>query len=252
MMSERRSEPQFILSMHPGLSGAASAETRRQVRSQAARAAHAKLRRQRVITHQATSASGSSHSRSRPFRGELAVRADIPVLSSPATLLGASRKDPFASFARRLISTEDFLLDYCKPCHLESAISLPTKKFTTPPRPQIMHVTNALTYDRQAKCGALLTPSTQRGQSTGKLRMVPQYRVHPCCCDQHHRSERPLSCGMPSSFTKGSVRRTATSRACSSVQGRLCAVTARGHIVVGNTFRRSRFYRCSSFVPRAR
>lgn len=115
VMSKRRSETHFISLLHPGPSGAVSAETRRKIRSQAARAAHAKVRRQRVAMYQAMRACGSSEARRLSSCDGSAADVDVPVPSSPATLLGAGRKDPFASFAKHLNSIEHFLLDYCKP-----------------------------------------------------------------------------------------------------------------------------------------
>lgn len=112
-MSGKGSEIQFIYSSHAGLPGVKSAETQRQVHSHAARAAHAKVRRQRLLKYQAIKA--SSHSKDEAqLSTRAAAEVGIAIVSSPISLLGSSRRDPFASFARHLNPIEGFLLDYCE------------------------------------------------------------------------------------------------------------------------------------------
>lgn len=103
----------FIHSHEKDTLGAKSAEARRRVHSHAAREAHARTRRQRVIQYQATKASGNTWNGGQ-CSGIDAAEVQVSVISSPIALLGSGRRDPFGSFARRLSPTEDFLLDYCK------------------------------------------------------------------------------------------------------------------------------------------
>jgi len=110
-MSSTRSEIPFIYSSKHG--GVASAEMRRLVYSHAARAAHAKARRQRLIEYHAIQSSSGAEDESLPLSTAAAEIAKS-VIPSPLGLLGSDRRDPFASFARSLNPIEDFLLDYCK------------------------------------------------------------------------------------------------------------------------------------------
>ncbi|KAI2705214.1 transcriptional regulator family: Fungal Specific TF [Penicillium roqueforti] len=110
-MSRTRSEIQFIHSSKPGVPEVASAEMRRRVHSHAARSAHAKKRRQRVIEYHAIKTISGSEDESLPF-STAAAEIAISVITSPLGFLGSHRRDPFASFARSLNSNEDFLLDY--------------------------------------------------------------------------------------------------------------------------------------------
>lgn len=98
--------------------GATSAETQRRIHSLAARATHAKARRQRVSHYQYIKGSSGRKDEMQPC---LSVETEMKAASipSPSHLLMSYRRDHFASFARRLYPIEDFLLDYC-----ESEISL--------------------------------------------------------------------------------------------------------------------------------
>ncbi|KAJ5833404.1 transcriptional regulator family: Fungal Specific TF [Penicillium riverlandense] len=111
MMSGKRSEFQFIHTSQPGVPGVASAEKQRLVHSHAARAAHAKARRQRLVEYRAIKTRSGSEDERQPFSTAAAETA-IAVIPSPLGFLGSDRRDPFASFARRLNPIEDFLLDY--------------------------------------------------------------------------------------------------------------------------------------------
>ncbi|KAH9230913.1 hypothetical protein K456DRAFT_39204 [Colletotrichum gloeosporioides 23] len=102
---------QFIHSHEKSTLGAQSAEAQRRVHSHAARAAHAKTRRQRVIQYQATKAIRNDFNGKQP-PSRAADEVQVSVISGPIAPLGCGRRDPFASFARRLSPTEDFLLDY--------------------------------------------------------------------------------------------------------------------------------------------
>ncbi|KAK1853586.1 hypothetical protein CCHR01_03795 [Colletotrichum chrysophilum] len=110
-MATIRHDIQFIHSHEKSTLGAKSAEAQRQVHSHAARAAHAKTRRQRVIQYQATKAIRNDFNGKQP-PARAADEVQVYVISGPIAPLGCCRRDPFATFARRLSPTEDFLLDY--------------------------------------------------------------------------------------------------------------------------------------------
>lgn len=140
-MSRTRSEIQFIHSSKPGLPGVASTEMRRLVHSHAARAAHARTRRQRLIEYHAIKTTSGSEDESLPF-STVAAEIGISVIPSPSPLgfLGSHQRDPFASFARSLNPIEDFLLDYCKWGSLTSEeVDICRKSATShgPPKKQI-------------------------------------------------------------------------------------------------------------------
>lgn len=126
-MTRQGDEVHFIHSYSPGSKEQSSAEVQRQVRSHAARAAHAKTRRQRLARYQAKQGSvhprhqqhGDSHQnqdhglqQSPP--SEAFIKGGHDTSSSPFQILGSGRRDPFSSFARPLSPAEDFLLDYCE------------------------------------------------------------------------------------------------------------------------------------------
>ncbi|BCS30773.1 uncharacterized protein APUU_81076A [Aspergillus puulaauensis] len=110
-MSRKRGEVQFIHSTQLRAPGVASAEVQRLVHSHAARAAHAKVRRQRLIEYQAAKTSSGSEDERRPF-STAAAEIAMAAIPSPLGLLGSDRRDPFASFARHLNPAECYLLDY--------------------------------------------------------------------------------------------------------------------------------------------
>ena len=83
----------------------------RVVHSTAARAAHAKRRRQRMKEFQSAKLQDTSHGQEVEPRHELALAAPNLVRA-----FSAGRTDPFSSFARPLKPVEHFLLDHCKPC----------------------------------------------------------------------------------------------------------------------------------------
>lgn len=113
-MSDKRCGIRFIHSHEQEtVPWVTSAETRRRLHSHAARATHAKTRRQRMIQQRATTDSHDSSGGGRPSK-KAATDVQVTVLPSPIGTLGSGRRDVFASFARRLSPVEDFLLDYCK------------------------------------------------------------------------------------------------------------------------------------------
>lgn len=135
MSRSNHAELQFIPSSHPGT--APSRESQRRANAHAARVAHGRVRRFRVIEYQAsqdsrkpkekTDAPGSRPKRSRPQRssGAAATASPLPsaeaggfVLENPVTRIVSARKEPFALFARSFNQTESYLVDYCKGCDL--------------------------------------------------------------------------------------------------------------------------------------
>ncbi|KAF6829571.1 hypothetical protein CPLU01_07857 [Colletotrichum plurivorum] len=107
-MSGKRVGIRFIHSHEQETPWVTSTETRRRLHSHAARATHAKTRQQRMTQHQATAdGQEEGHIPEKP-----AVEIQVAVLPTPTGTLGSGRRDPFASFARRLSPMEDFLLDY--------------------------------------------------------------------------------------------------------------------------------------------
>jgi hypothetical protein len=112
-MSPERNKIEFVLSSSPGSLETVSAEVQRRVHSHAARAAHAKARRQRLIEYQKLKATGVLEDGHQALAKD-GVETGILVLPSPVGPLVSERRDPFASFARRLNPTEEFLVDYCK------------------------------------------------------------------------------------------------------------------------------------------
>lgn len=112
-MSANRIAIDFIHSPYSQAPGTGGSASRHRVHSHAAREAHARVRRQRLVEYQAT---GIASEDSEEARTEFAAtdKFDASLAASPVELLAAGRRDPFGSFARRLNSMEDFLLDYCK------------------------------------------------------------------------------------------------------------------------------------------
>lgn len=104
----------FVHSPYSRGTGAAglSALQGRRAHSHAAREAHAKVRRQRVLEYRAArTRTRADEDDSKACTTELQTD---PAVFVPVGLLGSGRRDPFRSYARPLNSTEDFLLDYCK------------------------------------------------------------------------------------------------------------------------------------------
>ncbi|KAL0776179.1 hypothetical protein CaCOL14_007466 [Colletotrichum acutatum] len=54
------------------------------------------------------------HTQGQGDRGSSSIKQSAAAGSTPFGPLSSGRRDPFASFARRLSPVEDFLLDYCK------------------------------------------------------------------------------------------------------------------------------------------
>jgi hypothetical protein len=133
MTTIQTSKIQFIGSSYPR--NAISAKVQQRVHSHAARTAHAKARRLRIIDHQAgkakqvAEASQEVEERGSTPRGNLlsisgGIEMEKSVLFSPASLLAADRRDPFSSFARSFTPIEHFLLDHCESLYDTSKVIL--------------------------------------------------------------------------------------------------------------------------------
>lgn len=107
-MSRNTPKLEFVESSYSQANGTGRTAAQRRVHSHAAREAHAKVRRQRLIEYRA--AKNATTAGPNTFTAALAK----PVIRGPIGLLPAGRSDPFGSFARLLNATEYFLLDYCK------------------------------------------------------------------------------------------------------------------------------------------
>lgn len=131
MSRSNHAELQFIPSSHPGT--APSRESQRRANAHAARVAHGRVRRFRVIEYQASQNSrkpkekidppGSRLKRSRPQRSNGTAATASPLLiaeaggfalANPVTTLVSARKESFAFFARSFSQIESYLVDYCK------------------------------------------------------------------------------------------------------------------------------------------
>ena len=111
----------------------AQARSRRKVRSHAARAAHARIRKLQTAQYQSSSLGQSERARQNtahhhrdedkpesgcglkwpPFRSQCLIHP------TPTSLLGSGRTDPFASFAMVFSRWEKYLFDHCEydPCN---------------------------------------------------------------------------------------------------------------------------------------
>lgn len=114
---------QFISASYPG--NTLPAEVQRRAQSHAARTAHAKARRLRMIAYQAGRTrqipedSQVDKAQGSTPRGCVlptfdAIEIEKPVLPSPVSLLASDWRDPFDSFARSFQPIEHFLLDHCE------------------------------------------------------------------------------------------------------------------------------------------
>ncbi|KAK7230041.1 hypothetical protein V2G26_002211 [Clonostachys chloroleuca] len=129
MSRSNHAELQFIPSSHPGT--APSRESQRRANAHAARVAHGRVRRFRVIEYQASQNSrkpkekidppGSRLKRSRPQRSNGTAATASPLLiaeaggfalANPVTTLVSARKESFAFFARSFSQIESYLVDY--------------------------------------------------------------------------------------------------------------------------------------------
>lgn len=75
-------------------------DTKRLIRAHAARAAHSKIRRARVVEYQQTKTSQEDD--------------DEVSIPGPVTLLGSGRVDPFRTYAVHCTAFEHALIDHCK------------------------------------------------------------------------------------------------------------------------------------------
>lgn len=89
---------QFVNSAGPESSR--KPDTKKLIRAHAARAAHSKVRRARIVEYQQTK---TSHDE----RDEVSI-------PGPVTLLGSGRVDPFGIYAVNCTAFEHALIDHCK------------------------------------------------------------------------------------------------------------------------------------------
>ena len=112
---------QFINLSNPAAGLPSSSQ--RQSRSHAAREAHAKARRLRTAKYQASrrrqhdqGGTAQIEARYALASPKLAREPSSFVISSPLSLLGSARTDPFSSYSTMLTHVDYFLLDHCMPC----------------------------------------------------------------------------------------------------------------------------------------
>lgn len=98
MRQGSQTQLQFVNSAGPESSR--KSDTKRLIRAHAARAAHSKIRRARIVEYQQT----------KPSQDDLA-NISIP---GPVTLLGSGRVDPFGTYAVHCTAFEHALIDHCK------------------------------------------------------------------------------------------------------------------------------------------
>lgn len=101
---------QFVDHSLPGDSAAERRGRRQIVRAQAARAAHAETRHQRIIAYQAAK-NAAEHAASSSTQLQPLRRTSVCI----QPWLSGSRADPFNTSVRPFKRTEYFLLDHCKP-----------------------------------------------------------------------------------------------------------------------------------------
>lgn len=95
---DSQSQLQFVNSAGPDTFR--KPDTKKLIRAHAARAAHSKIRRQRMAEYQ----------RSKHVEEEY----DEVSMSGPITLLGSGRVDPFGTYAVQCTAFEHALIDHCK------------------------------------------------------------------------------------------------------------------------------------------
>lgn len=102
----------IIKSAHPTGPDSTSIQ-RKTARSHAARAAHAKERRQRTLQYQAQKRREEGIQTTRDETDTEPQSALHLTTPKVITLLPASRRDPFMSYARKLRPIEEILFDHC-------------------------------------------------------------------------------------------------------------------------------------------
>jgi hypothetical protein len=98
MRQELQTQLQFVNSAGPESSR--KPDTKRLIRAHAARAAHSKIRRARIVEYQ----------KSKTSQEEV----DEVSAPGPVTLLGSGRIDPFRTYAVHCTAFEHALIDHCK------------------------------------------------------------------------------------------------------------------------------------------
>ena len=114
MSSAEPCKIQFI-NLDPSQTSTAS---QRRIHSHAAREAHARTRRLRVMEHQAYRSAQQSKDGDKENNMALAnrnpVQPELLVVPSPVSLLASDRRDPFMSFANPFTPIEHFLFQHCE------------------------------------------------------------------------------------------------------------------------------------------
>ncbi|KAJ5752942.1 hypothetical protein N7520_009859 [Penicillium odoratum] len=103
---------QYIINFAPGTE--AHTAQLKAARSHVARATHAKERRQRTLQYQ-TQKRGDENGQIQAQQDVTGTRLLNGAVSTPeiVTLLSASRRDPFMSYAKTLQPIEEMLFDHC-------------------------------------------------------------------------------------------------------------------------------------------
>ena len=119
MPTGHKSSIQFI--QHSDFDGNASARSQRQIRSHAARIAHARIRVSRMRDYRKQTADEllirDENARTKEIPGAK-IEIEASTLASPLTLLSSHRRDQFGCSVVPLKPVEHFLLDHCKLAHL--------------------------------------------------------------------------------------------------------------------------------------
>lgn len=98
MQQETQTQLQFVNSAGPD--SFRKSDTKRLIRAHAARAAHSKIRRARIVEYQQSKSSQDE--------------VDDVSIPGPVTLLGSGRVDPFRAYAVNCTAFEHALIDHCK------------------------------------------------------------------------------------------------------------------------------------------
>lgn len=104
---------QYIINSAHSTGPESTSAQRKTARSHAARAAHAKERRQRTLQYQAQKRREEENKTTRDETDTAPQSALHSTTPNIITLLSASRRDPFMSYARKLQPIEEALFDHC-------------------------------------------------------------------------------------------------------------------------------------------
>lgn len=111
--------PRDILFIHSDPSNRSESASRKRAHAHAARVAHAKRSRFRLVEYPAgtarTTVLGNQTSTTPQVdaSGTTTDTIEAESVPSPRSLLSSARSDPFSSFARTFTRVEHYLLDHC-------------------------------------------------------------------------------------------------------------------------------------------